>query len=266
MDKRVRSPNYPALGLPEAIDKIAGIYRSLHNHAGPREVIAKAMGYTGLNGASATAISALHKYGLLERTGDDNKVSERAMRIMHPHSPSERTEAIKEAAYAPALFAELKERFTGKHPNDDLLRNYLVRKQFAPAALTAVISAYRETSEMVERENEGHDSAVDHTGSTPHMSQLPHHPTIAAQMASHSSLSAEALKILSAERSIGRYDFEGGGFVRISASSDMDTEAALDMVETLVQLKRKEIARTIKSPNSSGSQVIVDPANTSEPA
>ncbi len=264
MDKRVRSPNYPALGLPEAIEKIGGIYRNLHNHAGPREVIAKAMGYTGLNGASATAISALHKYGLLERTGDDNKVSDRAMRIMHPHSPSERTEAIKEAAYAPALFAELKERFTEKHPNDDLLRNYLVRKQFAPAALTAVISAYRETSEMVDRENEGHAWAVDHTGSTPQMSQLPHHPT-AAQLASHSSLSAEAFGGLNAERSIGRYDFEGGGFVRISASSDLDTEEALDMVETLVQLKRKEIARTTKLSNSSASQVNADPANTLEP-
>ena len=81
MDKRIRSPNYPALGLPDALAKAAGIYRVLHNHAGPREVIAKAMGYTGLNGASATAISALHKYGLLERSGEENKISERAMRI-----------------------------------------------------------------------------------------------------------------------------------------------------------------------------------------
>ena len=152
MEKRVRSPNYPALSLVEALDKVAGIYRQIHNHAGPREVIAKAMGYAGLNGASATAISALHKYGLLERSGEEIKVSDRAMRIMHPHAPAERAEAIRQAAFEPQLFAELNERFPDHMPNDELLRNYLVRKGFAPAALTAVISAYRDTSDMVERE------------------------------------------------------------------------------------------------------------------
>jgi hypothetical protein len=127
VDKRIRSPNYPALGLPEAVEKVAAIYRNIHTHASSREVVAKAMGYTGLNGASATAVSALHKFGLLEGRGDEIKVSERAMRIMHPQSQTERTEAIREAAVLPPLFAELRGRFPGRHPNDDLLRNFLLR-------------------------------------------------------------------------------------------------------------------------------------------
>src|ERR1700733_12477276 len=98
MDKRVRSPNYPALSLPDALVKVASVYRELHTHAAPREVIAKAMGYSGLSGASATAVSALHKYGLLERVGNEEvRVSERAMRIMHPHSPDEKAKAVREA-------------------------------------------------------------------------------------------------------------------------------------------------------------------------
>jgi hypothetical protein len=44
-------------------------------------------------------------------------------------------------------------------PNEDLLRNYLLRKGFAQAATIVVIAAYRETSEMVEREGTGYDSA-----------------------------------------------------------------------------------------------------------
>ena len=44
-------------------------------------------------------------------------------------------------------------------------------------------------------------------------------------------------------RQIGRYDFEDGGFVKIVASPEIETEEALAMVETIVELKRKEIER-----------------------
>ena len=152
MEKRIRSPNYPALSLPDAIDKVAALYRAQHTHSAPREVVAKGMGYNSLNGASASAISALNKYGLLDRAGDEIKVSERALRILHPHSAEERAAAIKEAASEPPLFAELNERFHGRMPGDELLRNYLIRNGFAPAAVTPVMAAYRETSEMAERE------------------------------------------------------------------------------------------------------------------
>jgi len=72
------------------------------------------MGYNSLNGASAGAISALHKYGLLGRAGDKIRVSERALRILHPHSAEEGATAIQEAANEPPLFAELNERFPGR--------------------------------------------------------------------------------------------------------------------------------------------------------
>jgi hypothetical protein len=245
VDKRLRSPNYPALGLPDAIEKVAGVYRSLHTHPAPREVVAKAMGYTGLNGASATAVSALHKYGLLEKQGEEIKVSERALRILHPHSLEEKIAAMSEAATSPDLFAELAERFPGKAPNDDLLRNYLVRKGFAPAALTLVISAYRETSDMVTREREGHDAAVGHAEEPPPMSQV--HPSTPPTTVSPFVTAMPT--VASNERPIGRYDFEGGAYVRIAASGEIDTEQALDMVETLIQLKRKELERANRRVN-----------------
>jgi hypothetical protein len=172
MDKRIRSPNYPALSLPEAIERVAALYRAQHTHAAPREVVAKGLGYNSLNGASATAISALQKYGLLERSGDELKVSERGMRILHPHPPEDRGAAIREAAADPPLFAELREKFPGAIPSDDLLRNYLIRRGFAPGAVTAVISAYRETSEMAEREGRLDDSLGE---------QPPEHPDMPSQ-------------------------------------------------------------------------------------
>jgi hypothetical protein len=177
MEKRLRSPNYPALSLPDAIEKVSALYRVEHTHAARREVVAKGMGYNSLNGASATAISALQKYGLLDRVGDGLKVGERALQILHPHSPAERAAAIRDAAREPPLFADLNDRFPGRMPSDDLLRNYLLRNGFAPGAVTAVITAYRETSEMAERESQEHDSPREQTrehDDMPHLQERQH--------------------------------------------------------------------------------------------
>jgi hypothetical protein len=53
------------------------------------------------------------------------------------------------------------------------------------------------------------------------------------------------------ERNVARYDFEGGGFVRISVGGAIETEQALSMAEKLIDLKRKEIkARNERSQNT----------------
>lgn len=232
MEKRIRSPNYPALSLPVAIDRVTALYKAMHTHAGPREVIAKGMGFNTLNGASATAISALHKYGLLEKQGDDIKVSERALRILHPNSPQEKAEAVREAAFDPPLFAELADRFPDKLPNEELLRNYLVRKGFVPAAAQTVLLSYRETSELVDREAQEHDSGPISAPET----QMIH----AATHVDRDSFPKSFINQGTA-RQLGRYDFEGGAFVQLLAGGDIDTEAALDMIETLLKLKRAEL-------------------------
>jgi hypothetical protein len=240
MDKRLRSPNYPALSLPEAINRATALYRSQHTHAAPREVMARGMGYSTLNGASASAISALHKYGLLERAGDEMKVSDRMMRILHPQSADERGSAIREAARSVQLFEELDERFPGRMPNDDLLRNYLVRKGFAPAAVSSVILAYRETSELVGREAGPHDSPAPMQEKSEMMTTTP----IGGTEGARSTVSAQSLgKMVADERPIGRYDYEDGSYIRIMAHGEIDTEEALEMVETLIALKRKELER-----------------------
>lgn len=242
MEKRVRSPNYPAISLPDALEKVSALYKSLHTHPGPREVIAKGMGYASLNGASMSVISALNKYGLLEGRGDEIKISDRAMRILHPESPEERAVAIREAAESPQLFAELNERFQGAAPNEELLRNYLVRRNFAPRALSHIILSYRETKELVEAESGGYDSsALDAEGSTAMQ------PQTSAALAKPAGQAGHIIPPKQGdERTIGRYDFEGGGYIHILKGGDIDTEEALDMAETIIQLKRREIERRRK--------------------
>src|SRR5437868_3074378 len=123
-EKRIRSPNYPAISLPAAIERISTLYKNQHRHAAPREVVAKSLGFGALSGPAATVISALFKYGLLERVGTEAKISQRALQILFPDPPEERAAAIRAAANEPQLFAELNERFRGP-VSDTLLRNYL---------------------------------------------------------------------------------------------------------------------------------------------
>src|SRR5690348_4606768 len=97
---RVRSPNYPAFSLPEALARIKTIHTAEQHLAAPKEVIAKHLGYNGLNGASLKAISALTKYGLLDETqGDKLKVSPLAISILFPGKGDNRAAAIREAAF-----------------------------------------------------------------------------------------------------------------------------------------------------------------------
>jgi hypothetical protein len=153
---KTRSPNYPAMSLQEAIAKVAAIYKKEYNHLVAREVVAKHIGYGGINGASATALSTLAKYGLLESTRDQVRVTPRAVAIIElkPGNP-ERADAIREAAFAPALYAELHNQFGNRLPSDDNFRMFLIRRGFNPKAVGEVIRAYRDTMAFVGEEGAG---------------------------------------------------------------------------------------------------------------
>jgi hypothetical protein len=215
--------------LKEAVDKVSLLYRVNQLHPAPREVVAKGLGYSGLNGASATAISALNKYGLLEGRGDDLRVSERAMSILHPHSREERVQALRAAASEPKLFADLAERFPGGVHNDELLKNYLLRNGFALTAVTQAIQAYRETSEFVALEAAGYDSPSQSRKEEPPVNTQIGTPSAiknpTPNIAVHSTQHTED------ERVLHRFDFADGGFVEIKVSRDVDAELALQVIE-----------------------------------
>src|SRR2546426_3219413 len=102
---RVRSPNYPALSLKEAIDKLYILHQKNGLHPMSREAVVKNLGYSGLSGASLPILSALTKYDLLVPSGDQLKISEDGLKIIaeQPGSPG-RVEALRRAAISPGLF------------------------------------------------------------------------------------------------------------------------------------------------------------------
>jgi hypothetical protein len=154
---KARSPEYPAIGLKEAVDRIKLVYDKDYQNKVPKAVIAAHMGYKGLNGTSLPAIAALGKYGLLEGRGDETRVSDLALAIIaHPPGSPERVQALQTAASNPELFAELAGKFPGGKASDAAIRSYLLTQRFIPAAADTALRSYRETIQLVEAESGGY--------------------------------------------------------------------------------------------------------------
>ncbi|MCF8033808.1 MAG: hypothetical protein K9K66_18555 [Desulfarculaceae bacterium] len=157
---KTRSPNYPRVGLKEAVSRVKMLYDQEGRNPTPREAMAVAIGYSGISGASDAVLAAMNKFGLIEKQGEDYIVSDLAMVIMYPQDEAEKREAIKEAALSPVLFRELYDHFGGRVPGNKNLEIYLLRNGFSKSAVGLTISAFGETMEyMASEEEEAADTA-----------------------------------------------------------------------------------------------------------
>lgn len=154
---RVRSPNYPTISLVEAVQKVRTVYQKQNVHPASREVIAKVLGYAGLNGASSGVVSALVKYGLMEEAqGDQIKLGKEGLNVVvHRKGDPEYSAAIEQAAFRPVLFRELHDQYGRSLPSDHSLRAILLKRGFNPKVVDSVIRIYRDTLEFVDAETEG---------------------------------------------------------------------------------------------------------------
>lgn len=108
---KVRSASYPDASLQEAINMIQKIKGALGNTLFSRDSGAKALGYGGVNGASAAKIAALVHFGLLSRNGNVYRLTALADRIILPISDNDKIAAISESARSPKLYATLITKF-----------------------------------------------------------------------------------------------------------------------------------------------------------
>jgi len=112
---RTRSKAYPAVTLGEALkktDKINDNYGLSGSYN--RETIAAGMGYGSLSGTASRAVAALAQYGLLNRIKDQYELSPLARKYLTPMEDHDLSDAKREAALSPALFAEIYSKFAGQ--------------------------------------------------------------------------------------------------------------------------------------------------------
>lgn len=141
---RERSPNYPAYTLTDSIALAQKVYDAEKRTAVPAVVIAKAIGYSTLNGKARTCIASLRQYGLIEGSDSGLRLSDTAMEILHqPAGSPERTLSMQTAAKNPPLIAEL--LASHGEASDDALRALLVtKKKFSVDGAGRFIASFRD--------------------------------------------------------------------------------------------------------------------------
>src|ERR1700687_4925996 len=98
---RQRSPNYPAVGLRESLDRLRNLYNADGKAGAPPEIAAKHIGYATAHGHAYSVLSALKKFGLLEELNGRLVPSQRAIELLHlPEKDGRRLQALKDAVLA----------------------------------------------------------------------------------------------------------------------------------------------------------------------
>lgn len=125
-----RSPRSPNSTLEDAIGLVRKLYDQIRSASVTQEVAVKPLGYGGPNGAALTTLATLIQYGLLARTGKTLAVTQLALQILHPTSPTQQANAIREAALKPKVMHELFEKFLECAPA--VIEGHLIQNGFTP--------------------------------------------------------------------------------------------------------------------------------------
>jgi hypothetical protein len=145
-----RSPNCPQITFQEAIEKGRLVYQKEYTHPAAREVVAKSLGYSGINGRSLSVIAALRQYGIIEGSGDAQRISDDAVSYYVLDDGKERQEALLRMLFNPPFFAQIHTDFGDDLPSESNLKHYLMKHGFLPHAAEDVIKVYRENIRLVD--------------------------------------------------------------------------------------------------------------------
>jgi hypothetical protein len=146
---RLRSPNYPAVGLPAAAEFVRLLVEKDGKAGAPAETAIRHMGFSGLHGQSRTILSALKKFGLIEYKDGRVTPTEEAIIISRlPAGNSRKDEALRVVALRPAIYREVIKRYAvyGELPSDDTLGPEIgLDLEFNPKAVGDFLKDFRES-------------------------------------------------------------------------------------------------------------------------
>ena len=150
---RTRSPSYPYLGLPSALEKAAALWNVEGRHPVSVAVAMQHWGYKEESSTGYSCVAALKKFGLVDHDGMGEtrqiRLSALALGILLDRDPAsaERRDAVRRAALNPRIHAELWERYGADLPSDQTLRRFLViERNFNEGSVDELLAEYKETA------------------------------------------------------------------------------------------------------------------------
>ena len=149
---RTRSPSYPYLDLPAALEKVTVLWNVEGRHPAAVSVAMQHWGYKEDSSTGYSCVAALKKFGLVDHDGMGEtrqiRLSALALAILLDRDPAsaDRRDALRRAALGPRIHAELWERYGADLPSDQTLRRFLViERNFNEASVDELLAEYKAT-------------------------------------------------------------------------------------------------------------------------
>jgi|GEM_PF-4410376 len=113
VSKKVRGASYPVIDLEKSVSLARNMLDAVGKASASKLDVAKAVGYSGINGKSKRVIAALIQYGLITGRAAEHKLTDLALQILFPEDEKYKNQAIKQAALKPTLFNTLVSKYEG---------------------------------------------------------------------------------------------------------------------------------------------------------
>lgn len=165
--KRNRSPQYPSISLPDALDRVHEIYDHEQFNWVNARIASSHWGYSPKSSSSIRLLSALTQYGLIERSKGANRqirlteLAKSIIRDSRPVSP-DRDAALREAALKPVVNQKAWTRWGTSPPSTDQMAHELEHELgFNPNSIPVFIAAYEETIAHVGMDKSGQSAHLE---------------------------------------------------------------------------------------------------------
>lgn len=145
-----RSPGYPMISLPEAIEKVKTLWEKDKNNVIPIEAAHEHLGYKPNTGYAARVTAALKKFDLIsENQGGIKLTNEAVDLILHEPTDEQYIQTVVKLAFRPAIYEKIYDEYDGQIPSDATLKIKLIRDyEFNPESINDFISGFRKTIEF----------------------------------------------------------------------------------------------------------------------
>ena len=152
----MRSPNYPALSLKQALESADKLWKAEKRTPVSHEAAATGLGYKSLSGPARVAIGALRQYGLVDKADKGHvRLSELAVRALHGNAEDKQV-AFRQAAVNPALFKELAKEHADA--SEAAISSYLItKKTLLEDGARKAAKAFRETLKLAKPDASGYN-------------------------------------------------------------------------------------------------------------
>jgi hypothetical protein len=155
----MRSPNYPALTLPQAVEAARKVWAEEQQAPVSHEAAAADLGYKSLSGPARVTIGAMRQYGLVEKAEKGHlRLSDLAVKVLHG-TEAERVDALAEAASTPPLFGELAQTYVSASEGN--IRSYLItKKKFSEDGARKAARAFKESIALATTSESGYTDDI----------------------------------------------------------------------------------------------------------